>query len=241
MINKLAHKIVTNMLKENIINGKQTQFYEYAFIIKAESAITILSILTLSLIYKLIGPTIIFLVFFLELRKRTGGFHAKTFFRCFIMSNIIIYVFFALIYPILIIQEMKLIFVSSTVAFIVIYSICTVNHPNWNLSNKEYKQMKIMSRYLICLEYFAVSISIALGIDKSYIIMMSFAIILCAASIVVSIINIKRRTRIMKKKCTTIVLKLTEKILREKVKKEYDGWPPYCNGIFYQPKRPVKK
>lgn len=33
-----------------------------------------------------------------------------------------------------------------------------------------------------------------------------------------------------------IVLRLTEKTLRKNAKS--NEWPPYCNGIFHQPKRP---
>lgn len=33
------------------------------------------------------------------------------------------------------------------------------------------------------------------------------------------------------------VLGLTEKVIREKINKK-DIWPPYCNGIFHQPRRP---
>lgn len=43
-----------------------------------------------------------------------------------------------------------------------------------------------------------------------------------------------------KKTMKEIALKLTEKALRSKAEQEYGGWPPYCNGIFHQPKRPDK-
>lgn len=33
-----------------------------------------------------------------------------------------------------------------------------------------------------------------------------------------------------------IVSRLTEKTLRKNAKS--NEWPPYCNGIFHQPKRP---
>lgn len=41
----------------------------------------------------------------------------------------------------------------------------------------------------------------------------------------------------MKKNYVTVLaLRLTEKTLRKNI--ESDNWPPYCNGIFHQPKRP---
>lgn len=43
-----------------------------------------------------------------------------------------------------------------------------------------------------------------------------------------------------KRNITVTALKFTEKALRGKVRNDYDQWPPYCNGIFHQPKRPVK-
>lgn len=36
------------------------------------------------------------------------------------------------------------------------------------------------------------------------------------------------------------ILKVVEKIIRVEVEKNDSYWPPLCNGIYHQPKRPKK-
>lgn len=197
MIHKLAHKVVENMIKENIITTRYAHFYEYNFIVKVESLLTILSILTMAIYYELLGPMVAFLIFFLELRKRTGGYHAKTFLRCFMISNTIIYVFIKVLYPILMGQKMEFIFAGVTITSVIIFKIGTVNHPNWNLNHVEYMQMRSVARKTVLLEYLVILTIMVFGGNRSYIILMVFAIILCALTLLLSrICNLKYKMEV---------------------------------------------
>lgn len=186
MIRKLAHKVVIKMIEENIIDILHAQFYEYAFVIKIESIITITTILAIAIYHKLVGPTILFLIFFLELRKRTGGYHAETFSRCYIMSNVIYLLFIKIIYPFLMKERMEIVLIWVSISSVLILILGTVNHPNWNLDYREYLQMSFSARKLICLEYFSVLLSFVFGIQKKYVILISFAIVLCAITMLLS-------------------------------------------------------
>jgi len=44
-----------------------------------------------------------------------------------------------------------------------------------------------------------------------------------------------------KKQISTTILGVTEKIIRRELEAEQKRWPPFCNGIFHQPKRPKNK
>ena len=43
------------------------------------------------------------------------------------------------------------------------------------------------------------------------------------------------------KKVSKKALKVVERIVRNEAEKVMDGDPPYCLGIFHQPKRPKRK
>ncbi|MHC6181032.1 cyclic lactone autoinducer peptide [Clostridium sp. JNZ X4-2] len=42
------------------------------------------------------------------------------------------------------------------------------------------------------------------------------------------------------KKINKNLLKIVERITRIEVQKNSDEWPPFCSGIYHQPKRPKK-
>ncbi len=43
------------------------------------------------------------------------------------------------------------------------------------------------------------------------------------------------------KKLDRKILKIVERVARNEVSKNVNSTFPFCNGIFHQPKRPVKK
>ena len=84
MIEKMALKIVNQMEKQKIISKSNCEYYEYALIAMVENAITVGTMLLLGMLFGKILQTICFLLFFLSLRKRTGGFHADKFWQCYL-------------------------------------------------------------------------------------------------------------------------------------------------------------
>lgn len=42
------------------------------------------------------------------------------------------------------------------------------------------------------------------------------------------------------KKIKKNLLKIVERITRIEVEKNLHAWPPFCSGIYHQPKRPKK-
>ena len=91
MIEKMALKLVNQMEMEKIIRKSSCEYYEYALIGMVEHVLTVGSMLILGLIFRQFLPTICFMVFFLSLRKRTGGFHANKFWQCY-LGTVIFYI-----------------------------------------------------------------------------------------------------------------------------------------------------
>ena len=83
MVEKIANNFIGQMVDNKIINKEMEDMYIYTFICFVEKFITIGSILIISLIINNLLPTLFFLIFFFELRKRTGGYHLDSFYKCY--------------------------------------------------------------------------------------------------------------------------------------------------------------
>ncbi len=178
MIEKMALKIVNHMEMQKIISKTNCEYYEYALIAMVENAVTVGTMLLLGLIFRQFLYTVCFMVFFLSLRKRTGGFHANKFWQCY-LGTVIFYIAIMQIVPILCRNQA----VMYGLLFLAMFLICimgTINHPNMNMSKSELRESKKAARLLILMEVIVIAVLVYLKADILYIGYMSVAIILCA-------------------------------------------------------------
>ncbi len=130
MIEKMADDLIRYMTEEKMIKENLKEDYTYALISILEKFITIGSILIISFVIRKSIPSILFLLFFLSLRKRTGGFHFRTFAKCY-LATVVAYIIIVSISPILS-ENLYLLLVIFIFAICCIGFIGTVNHPNMN-------------------------------------------------------------------------------------------------------------
>lgn len=178
MIEKMALKLVNQMEMEKIISKSSCEYYEYALIGMVEHVLTVGSMLILGLIFRQFLPTICFMVFFLSLRKRTGGFHANKFWQCY-LGTVIFYIAIMQIVPILCRNQT----VMYGLLFLAMFLICvmgTINHPNIDMSKSELKESKKAARLMVLMEALVLVALAYLKVDILYIGYMSVAVILCA-------------------------------------------------------------
>ena len=120
----------------------------------------------------------LFLTFFLSLRKRTGGFHANSFLQCY-LGTLSISVGIIHVCSILV-NHMYIVYVLLGCSILVIAIIGTVNHPNLAMNCIELQESKKAARYLLGLECMILLTAIELEISELFICYMSVSIILCA-------------------------------------------------------------
>ena len=178
MIEKMAIKIINQMEIEKIISKSSCEYYEYALISMVEHAITVGSMLLLGLIFKQFLPTICFIVFFLSLRKRTGGFHANKFWQCY-LGTVATYIVVMQVVPMLCINQ-TIMYGMLFFAIILICIIGTINHPNIDMSKSELQESKKAARLVVLMEVMIIAVLVYLKADILYIGYMAVAIILCA-------------------------------------------------------------
>lgn len=178
MVEKLAINLVDQMLDSKMIGDGQKEYYVYSLILLVEKTITLGTILMISLLLGNLIPTIFFLLFFLTLRGRTGGFHCNTFGQCYIGTTVT-YMLIVILADYWVNQWQVLLWVLF-LAIIIVAVIGTVNHPNMHMNTLELVCSKKAARILLVLQGSVIYFFVFLKLDMLYIYYMSIAIILCA-------------------------------------------------------------
>lgn len=87
MLKTLAEIVTSNLYKREIIEKEKTAVYIYGIELFFSTMTNVLSILIISLIVNKVYLGIIFILYFMPIRLFCGGYHAKTFASCFIITN----------------------------------------------------------------------------------------------------------------------------------------------------------
>ncbi len=179
MIEKIAIDLVDQMTETKLIHKDMAERYIYVAICWMEKFITIGTIILISIAVERFLPTLFFLLFFLGLRKRTGGYHLDKFYQCYLASVlsylVILGISTSLVgYPQLILG--MLLFAMSVIGI-----IGTVNHPNMHMDSAQLAESKKEARIILLLEGSIIYCCVLLGADLIFISYMAIAVILCAA------------------------------------------------------------
>ena len=178
MVEKIVMKLVAQMEDRKIIEKTSRDYYESVLITLIEHLIGVGTMLIIGIFFKQFMPTVIFLIFFLSLRKRTGGYHADKFWQCYLMT-IITYI--GIIQIVTVLSEKTFImYLILLFAVLAIEIIGTVNHPNIDMDESELYENKKAARLLVLMEAAVIVLLIVLEINQIYVSYMSIAIILCA-------------------------------------------------------------
>ena len=166
------------MEERKIIEKSNSDYYEYVLLVLTEHLIGVGTMLIIGMFFKQFIPTVIFLIFFLSLRKRTGGYHADKFWQCY-LATIITYIGIIKIAAVLS-EKTYFMYGMLLLAVLVIEVIGTVNHPNIDMSKGELQENKKSARLLVLMETAVIVLLIVLEINQLYVSYMSIAIILCS-------------------------------------------------------------
>lgn len=185
IIRNIVINITEQMIQESLIDSEQKQDYIYALTMLIEKTISVGTILCISIFIRQLLPTLVFLIYFMELRKRTGGYHANTFLLCYV-ETIGTYV---------IVLNMNYLFLDNYILFFymilcgsvcIIFGIGTVNHPNLHMSEEEMLVAKEASRRVLLIQVIVLCLFKIINIQMIIINYMAFAIIMCAISVCIA-------------------------------------------------------
>lgn len=184
MIEKMAMGLVDQMAEEKMIDKEAEEYYVYTLVSLMEKFITIGTILLISVLIEKLVPTAFFLLFFLSLRKRTGGYHMNTFFQCY-LGTVVTYMLVLGLCMVLV-DYPQLVFGLLLVAICIVEVIGTVNHPNIHMDAVELSESKRAARILCAVEVCVIYTFTLLGADMMYVYHMAVAVILCAVLLLIA-------------------------------------------------------
>ncbi len=190
MLRKLAGSVTFLLKKNRIIEKEDSEIYSYGLELLISNGITLLAIVSTGAILNKLDLTFIFLLVFCGLRIFTGGYHAKSFWGCFLISNItyLVIMIGSLLVASLIQGELGLLF--TFVSLLVIYNFAPVEHQNKLKSDSDILKNRAFSRHIsiyvlgICLLMYTLG-----GVFEKYVFVIGCSLLAVAINIVVSLNN----------------------------------------------------
>ena len=150
MLNKCARYCVKKLEKYYPIEDDDKDVYIYGFEITFSTLFSLSSVTLLSLLLGHIEYALFFVLFFFSLRLFCGGYHADTYARCFIITNL---TFLSTVAYTDLVMMAKASFVMPVLFFlgaVVIFLFSPVKNENHPCSQKTFKKNKFISRCLVC-------------------------------------------------------------------------------------------
>lgn len=179
MVGYLADLWVNTLYTNGRINEKEKAIYYYSVEVFIEKLMGVSLILFFSIWFDVFGETILFLLFFSAIRKHAGGFHAETFRTC-LMGSVGIYVLYTKAFYPFIAKHMNINIMFTFIALMFILVIGAINHPNMGWSKKEHDNSDYITRVTAFVEFLSIMLFLYLNFEDSYILYMSFGMILSA-------------------------------------------------------------
>lgn len=187
MLEKISGSFIDWLEEKELTNCYEREEYMYALLVTLEGLVVTIIMLLIGMGLGRCIETIIFLIFFYSLRKRTGGYHAGSFRVCFIATIITFVV--ALNVAEYLADNYVVMYVACSMATCIIGMVGTVNHPNMDMDNSELKESRRKARYILVQELIVIIILEILEVERVYIACIVVAIILCSILIFLAKIN----------------------------------------------------
>ena len=187
MIKNIAEKTTRFFIDKKIINSDDKEIYDYCFEIACVSFITHLTVIIIAFVFNIVVCSLIFLLTFSLFRRICGGYHARSYGRCTVISllSFLIFVFFAKI-----LRNYDYNFLFSVIGFGVLVLLSPVEDANKPITEKQYlllrKIIKIITYVLIFLFVILKCIQLDFVFENKYFFSFCYGICLVAFSLVIS-------------------------------------------------------
>lgn len=150
-MNYITELIVQFMLKHSVIEAEDAEIYKFGFNQLIFISINLITTVIIGILFSMLFESIIFLVSYTVVRVYAGGYHAKTQFRCYIISSL--FIVLALLGVRYINWEGFASIIAITIAAVIIFKLSPVETKNKPLDDIETKIYKTKSRQRIVTIY----------------------------------------------------------------------------------------
>jgi len=160
MITALALKVANYFVKKGVAEEEDIEIYQYGVGLFLSSFFDISLALIISLFTGMFLETVCFLIYFISLRTLTGGYHANSYFKCFLVFIIIYFLCSLIVYFTPNVYIIQIIFWLTVFASVLILVFSPVSNTNKPLS----KEQKVILRKKSITLYFIQITIVFLGI-----------------------------------------------------------------------------
>lgn len=184
-MNKLAHGITVKLIERNFLNINRKDEYIYVIETSFEKFLSYTFVLAIAVLTGTLLQSIIFLVLFVNIRGKTGGFHMNTYVKCLVSTIALYLLLSSIVIPVLFKYYTALYFIFCYSIFCIIF-IATINHPNMNMSEREFKDAKKVARIEAFIHWLFISVLYITLPRNDYVVYAMSADILCAILMIVA-------------------------------------------------------
>lgn len=161
-IKKVAEYVAIYFQEKGIIEKGQEEIYSYGLEEIFIEMFNILSIFLIGLLFRKVIETLIFVIAFRILRSYTGGYHAKTLWRCYVLTMLTVIIALSIIrYPIVVSRNVSI--VLWLFSGIAIFLWAPVEAENKPLDQLEIKIYGKKAKIIWCLETICFLVSLISG------------------------------------------------------------------------------
>lgn len=168
MLRSFSICIMTQLFKHCDLPSNKAEVYVYGAELMLSTLAGCISVLIFSGLLHSFISGITFLAIFVSLRLFTGGYHAKTYARCFITSNSVFIILMATSYMLERIGAQYLCFAVLLIADFTIFFFTPIRNYHHPLSDTSYKKNKRISRELVLGETSIILLLFLLTRDTSF-------------------------------------------------------------------------
>ncbi len=148
MLNKSADLLVSLLEKHYRLSDEERPVYVYGFELLISTLSSMTTVFCISLLINNPCYALFFFLFFFTLRLFTGGYHAKTYLRCFITTNLV-FISTVLLTESALFLEIKGIFpIPVIISTAIIWIFSPIKNENHPCSDETYIKNKTKARFL---------------------------------------------------------------------------------------------
>lgn len=157
----LAERIVKAFVENGIIPTEDHALYTFGLHQLWFTLLNAGTTIIVGLLFGMVWESLVFLIAYIPLRKFAGGYHAKTEFRCYLLSTLIIVLGLLAVkyFPVSLIVTA----VALSIGSLILFLLAPVEDANKPLDVKEIAVYRLRARVVLFLEWFASALFLLIG------------------------------------------------------------------------------
>ena len=193
MYGKIAKKMATSLIKNEIIESEDRAVYEYSIeVVLSDFMYFSIAILT-AIITKSVVETILFYIGFFSIRKYAGGYHAHSYWMCHLLflANQLEMIFLQSILP-----EPSLPYIIAAITLIsvcCIFLLAPVANENREFTEYEQRKFTVLSRLISVFTALGICVLIIVNTHTKFVFVYAFGIFSVSISLIAEKIKINKR------------------------------------------------